>query len=176
MLTVPVFIAPINQPPTDTVEAVREGLVEQLRCTVSLVRITPDLGIAYNSRRRQYNSTVLLEQLRSVAPDGQSRIVGITDVDLFIPVLTFVFGEAQLGGRLAVVSTHRLDNRLYGLPEDELKLSGRIVKECLHELGHTRGLLHCRDFRCVMHGTNTVVEVDLKGPSYCRRCHLELDI
>ena len=175
MLSVPVFIAPINRPPTGTVEAVREQMIERLRCEVSLVQITPDLAFAYDSRRRQYDSTLLLEQMRSVAPDGQSKIIGITDVDLFIPVLTFVFGEAQLNGRLAVVSTHRLDNRLYGLPGDENAIRDRLLKECTHELGHTCGLLHCPDYRCVMHGTNSVVEVDLKAPAFCRRCRRVLD-
>jgi len=175
MLSIPVFVAPINRPPAEAVKSVREELIERLRCEVSLVQITPDLGLAYNSRRRQYDSTLLLEQMRSVAPGGQSRIIGITDVDLFIPVLTFVFGEAQLDGRLAVVSTHRLDNRRYGLPGDELALRERLLKECMHELGHTSGLLHCPDYRCVMHGTNTVAEVDLKAPDYCPYCRRVLD-
>jgi archaemetzincin len=176
MLSAPILIAPINQLPADTVEAVREGLTQQLDCEVSLAEMSPDLDFAYNSRRKQYDSTLLLEQMHSVAPAGQSRIIGITDVDLFIPVLTFVFGEAQLDGRLAVVSAHRLDNRLYGLPEDEHKLRDRLVKECLHELGHTCGLLHCPEFSCVMHGTNTVVEVDLKRRSYSRRFRSALDV
>lgn len=126
---------------------------------------------AYDESRGQYNSRVLLAQLLKEArhrEDGMT--LGVTGVDLFIPVLTFVFGEAQLGGRAAVVSTHRLDNTLYGLPADADLLFQRLVKEAVHELGHTRGLRHCADGRCVMASSTYVEQIDLKGERFCDRC------
>ena len=83
------------------------GHVEQIfggAASVRAARRLPD-G-AYDVRRRQYASRALLMTLAGGA--GDHKVLGITDVDLFIPVLTFVFGEAQLGGRVAVVSTARL--------------------------------------------------------------------
>jgi archaemetzincin len=98
------------------------------------------------------------------------KILGVTGIDLFVPVLTYVFGEAQLDGRAAVVSSFRLDDRLYGLSPNPALLRERLVKETLHELGHTFGLLHCRDFECVMHSSTSVEEIDLKPAHLCGKC------
>ena len=92
------------------------------------------------------------------------RILGLTDADLFIPILTFVFGEAQLKGRAAVVSTARLG----GPPAARLPL--RLETEAVHELGHTFGLLHSSDDGCVMHASTYVEEIDLKSDSFCLSC------
>lgn len=119
--------------------------------------------------RGQYNSTLLLAQLQG-APGDAWRVLGVTGIDLFIPVLTYVFGEAQLPGRAAVISLHRLSPELYGLPPDEERLAGRAEKEAVHELGHTFGLVHCRRPGCVM-GTSTYVEeIDLKSARFCDEC------
>lgn len=124
---------------------------------------------AFDAGRGQYNSTMLLAQLLREPIDG-GRILGITGVDLFIPVLTYVFGEAQLDGRAAVVSSHRLAPEGYGLPRDADLLFKRIVKESVHELGHTYGLVHCDRPVCVMARSTYVEEIDLKGDSFCPRC------
>ena len=125
---------------------------------------------AYDPSRDQYNSRRLLQQLLCLRPPGVARLLGITGVDLFIPVLTFVFGEAQLQGPTAVVSHFRLDNRYYGLPENPNLLQERIVKEAVHELGHTYGLLHCPDSRCVMRSSTYVEQIDLKNRQFCMTC------
>ena len=91
-------------------------------------------------------------------------------VDLFIPVLTYVFGEAQLAGRAAVVSTHRLDCQLYGLPANRKLLKQRLRKEAIHELGHTYNLLHCREDACVMMSSTYVENIDLKSDRFCGHC------
>ena len=106
-----------------------------------------DPELAFDSSRGQYNSRILLAQLLREPRPGRPRGAHPrrSGVDLFIPVLTFVFGEAQLGDRAAVVSAYRLDNQLYGLPPSPDLLFERLVKEAVHELGHTYGLLHCHD-------------------------------
>ena len=128
-----------------------------------------DPELAYDPSRGQYNSRTLLAQLLRDS-DGAERVLGVAGVDLFIPVLTFVFGEAQLDGRAAVVSTQRLDNALYGLAPDPALLFERLVKEAVHELGHTFNLLHCSDGRCVMASSTYVEQIDLKGERFCDRC------
>jgi predicted Zn-dependent protease len=40
-----------------------------------------------------------LKRIVEDCPPG-ANILGVTDVDLFVPVLTFVFGEAQVSGSL----------------------------------------------------------------------------
>jgi archaemetzincin len=124
---------------------------------------------AYDPRRQQHSSTKILKWLLESRPAPATKVVGITDVDLFIPILTFVYGEAQLGGAAAVVSTARLlsDN---GFRPDPLLLTSRLQKECLHELGHTFGLLHCPLPTCVMARSVTLAQVDVKAPALCHDC------
>jgi archaemetzincin len=131
-----------------------------------------DPEIAFDPARGQYNSRVLLAQLLHAAP--HTRVLGVAGVDLFVPVLTFVLGEAQLSGRAAIVSIHRLRNELYGLREDPGLLLDRLVKEAVHELGHNFGLLHCPMTRCVMSSSAGVEEVDLKADRFCDRCLAQL--
>ena len=101
---------------------------------------------------------------------ADARVLGVTEADMFIPVLTFVFGEAQLGGRAAVVSTYRLRNEVYGLQPDPRLLEERLLKEAMHELGHTFGLLHCHHTECVMQASTYAESVDLKPAAYCGSC------
>ena len=137
-------------------------------CTSSRVSVdTPD---ASHPPRRQYNSTQLLARLLALSLADGTNLLGVTEVDLFIPILTFVFGEAQLGGRVALISTHRLHPQFYGLPEDRKLFYSRCEKEAKHELGHTRGLTHCRSYDCVMHVSNSVEQVDLKRSTFCATC------
>ena len=137
-------------------------------CAVAAKPIDP--RDAFDARRQQYSSTLLLTRLAAVpVPDG-GRTLGVADVDLFIPILTFVFGEAQLGGRAALFSATRLRQQYYGLPEDEILFYERCEKEALHELGHTLGLVHCPLYACVMHYSNSVEDVDVKGASWCPDC------
>ncbi|MEJ2484050.1 MAG: archaemetzincin family Zn-dependent metalloprotease [Gemmatimonadota bacterium] len=129
-----------------------------------------DLARFYAPEREQYHATLLLAELLRHIPRAGDRIVGITAEDLFIPVLTFVFGQAQLGGPAAVVSAMRLHTEFYGLPADDRLLVDRAVKEVVHELGHGFGLVHCPDRNCVMSSSTYVEDVDLKGEEYCVAC------
>ncbi len=127
-------------------------------------------------RRGQHSSTKILGWLAANRPAGAVRVLAITDADLFIPILTFVFGEAQLKGRAAVVSTARLAGDGAVLP-DFSRLRTRLVTECVHELGHTFGLLHCAMARCAMARSPSLRDVDLKSETLCPACrerYLEL--
>lgn len=126
---------------------------------------------SFDQRRQQHSSTKILKWLLETRPRQGRKIVGLTDVDLFIPILTFVYGEAQLGGAAAVVSTARLvpDNPFR--PEPAL-LHSRVLKECIHELGHTFGLLHCAQPTCVMARSVNLVQVDAKEPTLCHDCRI----
>jgi archaemetzincin len=104
-----------------------------------------------------------------VTPDSW-RILGVTAVDLYIPILTFVFGEAQMGGPCAVVSSYRLRQEFYGLPADKDLLRDRLLKEAVHEIGHTLNLTHCDDYRCAMAPSHAVEWIDLKDSGLCSAC------
>jgi archaemetzincin len=125
-------------------------------------------------RRCQRSSTRILRWLLDPAPSEADKLLGLTDADLFIPVLTFVLGEAQVGGVAAVVSTARLGRRYDGTPAPADLLEARLTKECLHELGHTFGLVHCPDPGCVMARSNAVADVDRKRAGFCRDCRERL--
>ena len=129
-----------------------------------------DPEAAFDPSRGQYNSRILLAQLLKGNDRDGRRILGVTSVDLFIPVLTYVFGEAQLDGPAAVVSAYRLDNEIYGLPPDPGLLLERLCKEAIHELGHTYNLLHCHQYGCVMGSVARVDGVDLKSDRFCLSC------
>lgn len=130
-----------------------------------------DPETAFDPSRGQYSSTRLLAELQSGPPgSAPARVLAVTNVDLFIPVLSYVFGEAQMPGRAAVVSLYRLNPELYGLPPDEARLIERAENEAVHELGHTFGLVHCRQPGCVM-GTSTYAEeIDSKTARFCGEC------
>jgi archaemetzincin len=137
-------------------------------CDVTAQALDP--AAARHPERQQYHSTELLSRLATVRRPEAWRLLGVTALDLYIPTLTFVFGEAQLGGACAVVSTHRLRQEFYGLPPDPLLLSERLLKEAVHELGHTLGLRHCDDYRCAMAPSHAVEWVDLKSARLCPDC------
>jgi len=115
-----------------------------------------------------------MKMLAQYAPPDATRILGVTDVDLAIPMLTFLFGQAHLDGPIALVSLCRLHPEFYGLPADESLLRERTVKEALHELGHTFGLAHCSEPKCAMSLATHIELVDTKTEQYCAHCGLHL--
>jgi archaemetzincin len=156
----------------------REGMLRRLgallerdfRTTIRYRNPWFDPESSFDASRGQYNSTLVLRQLLEDPHEPADRTLGVTGVDLFTPVLTYVFGEAQLGGRAAVVSSHRLRSEVYGLPPDEALLFERLHKEAVHELGHTFGLLHCSSIGCVMRASAYAEEIELKRATFCELC------
>jgi len=165
----PIRVVRVGDAERHLLDAVRSGLEAELRvpCTIDGTPLDP--SFAHHRERNQFHSTPLVEQLASRNGDG-TIILGVTDVDLYIPILTFVFGEAQLGGHAAVVSYHRLHQQFYGLPRDDYVLRERLVKEAIHEVGHTLNLTHCDDYECVMASSHAVEWLDLKGTRLCEQC------
>ena len=135
---------------------------------------TVDPSFAFDLYRNQYNSTSIISALIRQFEKHEGKVLGITSVDFFVPVLTYVFGEAQLDGPIAVVSSYRLDDTLYGFPDNPKLLEERLIKEVVHELGHTFGLIHCHDYRCVMHSSTAVEEIDVKSERFCPACEDQL--
>ena len=142
-------------------------------CLMATIRTMPPIPVpveSFEARRNQYSSTKILKEMLGNVPQDALKLLGVTDKDLCIPILTYVFGEAQVGGTAAVVSLARLRQEHYGLAPDRPLLLERLRKECLHELGHTFGLFHCPSRECVMYLSNTVVDVDTRGRDFCTGC------
>jgi archaemetzincin len=125
---------------------------------------------AFEPKRNQYYAKKIIEKMVMELPVDCEKLIGITDIDLCTPVLTFVYGEAQLGGKVAVVSMRRLRQSFYSLPEDNALLTKRLAKVIIHELGHCYGLVHCNDTRCAMYLSNNIVSIDNKKGNFCFRC------
>jgi archaemetzincin len=141
----------------------------RMECRVRADRV--DAAFARDFYRNQYHSTAILHAMQPLV-EKDARLLAVASVDLSVPVLTFVFGEAQLSGSCAVVSLHRLREEFYGLPPSEELMRERLVKEAVHELGHTFGLRHCDDWRCVMTSSHAVERLDVKGAEFCSACAL----
>jgi archaemetzincin len=133
-----------------------------------------DPSTAFSVTRNQYSSTLLLSSLAQVFPQHTGKLLGITSFDLYVPVLKYVFGEAQLDGCCAVVSFHRFDEPFYGFPANPRLLQERISKEATHVLGHSYGLLHCEDHKCAMYSSTAVAEVDMRAAAFCAACNQTL--
>ena len=153
----------------DRLDALAARLARTFGVSCRVMEGVVDAGFARDAARGQYHSTAILERLTGLA-DPDVRLLGVTAHDLFVPIFTFVFGEAQLEGHCAVVSFYRLSEEHYGLPADEKKLRERLAKEAVHELGHTFGLRHCEDWRCVMASSHSVERLDLKRVEFCEEC------
>lgn len=168
-----VHIAPIGSFAPDLLTAVVETLrrVYGLECRVA--PLIDEIAFAYDPDRKQYHSTAILEGLTDAVPADALKVVAITREDLFIPILTHVFGEAQLGGTSCVVSTYRLREGISMVNRRERYLD-RVAKEAAHELGHTFDLRHCPDAYCIMHYCRSIEDVDHKKRDLCRYCRVLL--
>ncbi len=130
-----------------------------------------NIEFAFDDQRKQYHSTPILTKLTGEAPEGILKILAVTEEDLFIPILTHVYGEAELGGTSCIISTCRLHE--IGLETEETGCK-RLIKEAIHELGHTFNLRHCEEKTCIMHYCRTLKDVDFKSNQYCRYCSVLL--
>ncbi len=177
----PILLLPLGHADRRKVSALCRPLREVLGTDVRLREVELDLSPFFDEQRLQYNSSSIIAHLSAVTstilnPDEQdSRLLAVGSDDLCIPILTFVFGEAQLNGRIGIVSYHRLQNELYGLAANPDLLHARLTKEALHELGHLYGLVHCLSFDCVMHISTYVEDIDTKPAEFCPSCRSQID-
>jgi archaemetzincin len=170
-----VEIVPLGELSAGILERVAFGLRAVFRCQVPVAAAAAVPEAAYQSSRGQYNASMILNAVRPVLWKKGWRRLAVIDVDLFAGSLNFVFGQADLSGTAAVISLVRLRNRFYGLSEgdDDNLLVERAIKEALHEIGHTLGLVHCKA-PCVMYFSNSLVDTDGKSASFCGSCRTRL--
>jgi archaemetzincin len=160
----PVVVVPMDGPPaSEIVQLVVDLRREEVHATLTDPVALP--ASAYDRARGQYRAERLLAAAREF--DGR-RVLGVTARDIYAEGLNFAFGIADSPGRAAVISLFRLR-----IGADDLTSRGRAVKEAVHELGHTLGLRHCDDPRCVMHFSNSLVDTDRKASRLCERCLLQ---
>jgi archaemetzincin len=167
-------LLPIGSANVGVLGDLRAALSAEFSAPCEILQTTLNPEPSFHVDRQQYYSTHILERMQAYLALSSWRLLAITSVDLYIPILTFVFGESQLNGPCAVVSLHRLRQEFYGLPPDPQRLSERLLKEAIHELGHTLGLIHCENYRCVMAAAHAVESIDLKSTTFCVDCRARL--
>jgi len=164
----------IDVPEGKTTEPVMEQIVQALEeVFAAQVTLGPRLALpaeTFDAQRGQNNAPLVLRALLDAAPAGPPKLLAVTGADLFIPMLSFVYGQAQLGGRGAIVSVARLRQEFYGLPANAALLAARARKEAVHESGHLFGLLHCEVPECAMRLSTNIRQLDVKGDRLCSGC------
>jgi archaemetzincin len=165
-----ILIMPIGAIDPDIMDTIARVLQEIYQRETVLAEPISTPQKAYNSLRAQYNSTKVLKVLETLKPESCGFLLGVVDEDLYVPELNFVFGEADVLARVAIIALPRLRQEYYGLEPDKDLFLLRASKEAIHELGHTCGLGHCADKRCVMHFSNSLRDTDIKEPRFCATC------
>ena len=153
---------------------VAANLQEILHVPVDILPARQSPEFAYSDRRKQYHAALILKNLAE-SRRPHPRILALVSVDLFIPVLTHVFGEAQMGGRAAVVSLHRLGQKEKGSRVSLDIFYERAVKVALHEVAHTFDLVHCSQDQCIMRISSGPSDLDELPLFFCEYCEAFLE-
>lgn len=171
-----VVIYPFDKVPPSIIQRVKTSVHDRFKVRVTVGKTLTVPVAAYSPERKQYRATFLLNVLAIVDPGNKKARLGIATVDLYVPELNFVFGEALKDDRAAIFSTARLNPTAYGQLPDDALFEQRAITEAVHELGHAFGLEHCSRRDCVMWFSNTLEETDRKGTSLCSRCASRLGL
>lgn len=163
----PITVLPIGPVKDKVIQNIGCSIENTFKLPCIIGEQVPVPDIAYDSSRCQYNSRVILELLTSMFPESNySKILGITHVDIFIPVMKYVFGLSVVGGRCAVISLFRFNE----VSSKEDILIERAIKTAIHELAHTFGMIHCRVKKCVMYPSTVIKDTDNKDSRFCMNC------
>jgi archaemetzincin len=164
-----ILLTAVGEVKIKVIETLRYDLNKAFGKEVWIGKGMPHPDYAFNRKRNQYLSTAILKAMMGRKESAiYEKILGMIDLDLYVPKLNFVFGEASK--RAAIISLTRLRNEFYNLPKDEGFFRKRVLTEAVHELGHTYGLGHCPNPHCVMFFSNSLTDTDMKGPDFCQRC------
>lgn len=174
MSSTTVTFVSIGIPDREFIEHAMQAAARQFACTVVIKEVHLDISDFYDPVRRQYNADKLLHEIGRMDFPGSAKVMGLFNVDLFIPILTYIFGQAQLGGRTGIASMYRLSNERYGIAGNGDLLRQRFAEEIIHELGHLFGLIHCHTPGCVMQSSTYVEDIDQKEAMLCIKCRAAL--
>ncbi len=170
-----ICIIPIGHLDNKILYSTQKELEVRFNAVIDIGRQLDKPTYAYHKGKKQYHSTKILKRIHKLKLTGYDRILGIVDVDLYVPERTFVFGEANIKRKVAIISLTRLRQEFYDLPVDFTILKKRIIIEAVHEIGHTFGLHHCKNNNCVMFLSRTVNDSDQKGPDFCTNCKNKIE-
>ena len=168
------YLVPVGEVDEDILTSLCQALEMGFGKRCEVAPALPHPSYAHSERRQQYLSSSILRQIGGLDLPRAYRLLGVVDLDLYVPELNFVFGQASMKGKEAIIALPRLRQTFYGLRDDSSLFHERAVKEAVHELGHTHGLRHCPDPLCVMYFSNSLQDTDIKGRVLCSNCQAEL--
>jgi archaemetzincin len=170
----PIVLVPVGTLDEPLLDKISKTLAETFQRTTTVHRSLPVPKYAFNPTRGQYHSAAILKRVETLRVAEWDSAIGIVDVDLFVPEVPFIFGEADRSTRSAIISITRLRPET-GSGESKKELTyKRLVSEAIHQIGVIRGLAHCPNNRCVMFFSATVQDTDKKGMSFCANCRKRL--
>lgn len=169
-----IAVLPIGRVAEDVLTVISDGIQGIFRLPVDVLDALPLPEEAFMASRDQYNAMAIIRSLAGLNTGRSLKVLGLMKHDICNPILTYVFGEAYMGGTAAVMSYARLRVGFRGEPMSREALLERAVKVAIHEIGHTFGLAHCHRDRCVMHASNNLMELDDKLNYLCSYCELFL--
>jgi len=169
-----IYLIPVGEVERNLLDYLASQISQIFSCSIETRKPLPKPEYACNRERNQYYADLILEKLEQGDWKEGEKMLGIVDMDLYTPGLNFVFGEASLNGKVAIIALPRLRQGFYGLPDDKDLYYERVLKEAVHELGHTFGLSHCKNKRCVMYFSNSLYDTDRKGKEFCKDCRKKL--
>ena len=163
-------IVPAGKVPAIITKVIAAHISGYLRLNAEITSPLELPDYAFARERRQYDAGVILKAFESMRFDRFQKVVGVLDVDIFVPIFTYVFGEARQNGKYALVSSYRLKKN----PEEEGKPPSnfyeRVAKVALHELGHLFNIFHCEDKNCLMHFSGDLNDLDQSSLVFCDFC------
>ena len=170
----PIGVVPFGEVPEIASKTIAANILGYMHLDTEIALPMERPEYAFDKGRLQYNAGTILKVFESIPFHDYEKVVGVLDVDLFVPILTHVFGEARQGGKYALVSLFRLKRNWDGSSPPMNIFLERAAKVALHELGHLFNLSHCMDERCLMHFSGGLQDLDSAPLYFCRYCSIYL--
>ena len=164
-------LAPLGEVPDAALDGVAAYIRTHLNLQARILAPFQNPTYAYDEKRGQYNAAIILKAFKSMPFDeGLDKVIGLMNVDLFIPIFTHVLGEANEGGRYALASLYRLGKTTDRVPASADQIIERLVKVAIHELGHLFNMAHCLNKHCLMHYSGNLADLDATSLTFCDYC------
>ena len=168
--TLSIGVLPIGELPQAALESIAAHIRTHLDLKADILPPLKKPAYAYDETRDQYNAAMILRSLDAMSFGDHVKVIGLLNVDLFIPIFTHVLGEAREGGTYALASLYRLKKDEDGSKTDIDRILVRLAKVAIHEIGHAFNLGHCMDEKCLMHFSGGLKDLDAMELKFCGYC------
>jgi archaemetzincin len=162
-----VELVPVGEVDSELLRWLANNLTRAFGIRVAVGALAPLPEELYNIRRKQYDADRLVSTLVSRLKGNVWRAMGVVNEDLYAEPMDFVFGSANPGLGVAIISLKRLDDTYYGLPENQMRFRSRAIKEAVRFLGLSMRMRPLDDPQCIMSPSRSIEDIDRKIPGFC---------